>query len=144
MKDAVSEALAQLVGLPLWSVGRAGIVWFQFGHRQVVPTRRGGMKEVGEFALHLGCPWRLVGRAAELLAYDESEPEVLAAAASPPLVCCGARAGKDGAFEMEFAGGERLQVEPGEADCVEYWRLFRPASGQRHFVVGPAGIDREG
>jgi hypothetical protein len=113
MKDAVSDVLARLMGLPLWGVGRAGIVWFQFGNRRTVPTMKGGTKEVGEFALHLGCPWRLVGRATELLACDESEPEVLAEVTSPPLVCCGVRAGEDGAFEMEFAGGSGCRSSRG-------------------------------
>ncbi len=144
MKAAISEILGRLVGLPLWSVGRAGIEWFHFGRCRIVASIRGGTREVGEFALHLGCPWRLIGRDSELLACHESEPEVLAQLTSPPLVCCGVHAGDDGGFEMVFAGGERLQVEPGDADCLEYWRLFQPGLGQPHFVVGPSGIDPEG
>jgi hypothetical protein len=49
-----------------------------------------------------------------------------------------------GAFELEFAGGERLLVEPGEPRCEEYWRLFRPGLEQPHFVVGSAGTDPNG
>jgi hypothetical protein len=40
---------------------------------------------------------------------------------------------------LEFAGGERLQVEPGEPDRLEYWRLFQPGLDRPHFVVGPSG-----
>ena len=144
MKEAITVAIGRLRGLALWSVGRAGIVWFQFGSRWIVPAARGGAKEVGELALHLGCPWRLIGPDSELLACDESEPKVLAGLASPPLHCSTARAWEGGAFELEFAGGERLRVEPDDPDCVEYWRLFSPCSDRPHFVVGPAGIDPEG
>jgi hypothetical protein len=94
---------------------------------------------VGDFGLHLDCPWRLLGPAAELLASDESGPDVLAGLASPPLPCSGVLAGEGGAFELEFAGGERLQVEPGEPDRLEYWRLFQPGLDRPHFVVGPSG-----
>jgi hypothetical protein len=141
MKEAVSAALGRLLGLPLWGVGRAGIVWFQFGGRRAVLTSRGGTKEVGEFALHLACPWRLVGPAGEVLACDESRPEALAGLGSPPLLCSGIRGWEDGAFELEFAGGERLRVGPGDPHCEEFWRLFRPGSEERQFVVGPSGID---
>jgi hypothetical protein len=141
MKEAVSAALGRLTGLPLWGVGRAGVAWFQFGSRRAVQTARGGTKEVGDLALHLACPWRLVGPAGEVLACDESGPEVFTVLGSPPLLCSGVRAWEGGAFELEFAGGERLQVGPGDPHCEEYWRLFQPGSGERHFVVGPAGID---
>lgn len=144
IKERISAALERLLDLPLWSVGRAGIVWFLFGDRRTVLTARGGSKEVGEFALHLGCPWQLIGPAGELLASDDSEPDVLARLASPPLLCSTARSCEGGAFELGFAGGERLHVEPDDPTSEEYWRLFCPYSDQPHLVVGPAGIDPEG
>jgi hypothetical protein len=98
---------------------------------------------VGEFALHVGCPWRLVGPAGELLACDESGPEVLAGLASP-LFCSGVRVGTDGAFDLAFVGVETLVVEPDDRSCEEFWRLFRPASEQPHLVVGSGGIDPTG
>ena len=144
MKEAITAVIGRLRGLDLWKVGRAGIVWFQFGSRRTVPTAREGTKEVGEIALHLGCPWRLTGPDGEPQVCDQSEPEVLAGIGSPPLLCSMARAGKGGAFELEFAGGERLKVKPDDPDCEEYWRLFSPYSDEPHFVVGPAGLDQEG
>jgi hypothetical protein len=144
MKEAITEAIGQLQGLALWSAGRAGIVWFQFGSRRTVRGLRGKTKEVGELALHLNCPWRLLGPEGKLLACDHSEPEVLAGLASPPLLCSTVRVGQGGAFELEFAGGERLLAEPEDPDSEEFWRLFSPYSGRPHFVVGPAGIDTKG
>ena len=144
MNAAIKESIGRLLGLPLWRIGRAGIVWFQFGDRRVVPAVRGGSKEVGEFALHLGCPWRLVGSDGELLASDDSDLDVLAKLASPPFLCSTVRSCEGGAFVLGFAGGERLHVEPDDLECEEYWRLFQPYSGEPHLVVGPAGIDPEG
>ncbi len=144
MKDAIEEALGRLNGFPLWKVGRASIVWFQFGSRRTVQTARGGAKDVGEFTLHLDCPWELIGPDGELLASDESEPEVLAGLAASPLLCSGIRAGVGGAFELVFAVGERLHVEADNRECEEYWRFFSPYSDQPHFVVGAAGIDPQG
>ena len=62
MKDEIERALMVLVGLPLWTAGRAAdLQWFHFGRRHTVPTRRGGTKVVGDFALHVLCAWRITG-----------------------------------------------------------------------------------
>jgi hypothetical protein len=145
MKEAVLQALSHLKGQPLWAVGRAGsLEWFQFGPRRVVPTLRGGTKEVGQFALHLDCPWRLTGPRGELLPDHQSEPEVLAGLTSPSLLVCGVRAEESGGFDLEFVGGRRLRAEPDEMDRLEYWRLFQPGSGEPHFVMWPSGADSDG
>ena len=142
VKDAIERGLRPLVGLPLWAVGRAGsLKWFQFGDRRTVPALRGGSKEVGEYALHLDCPWHLVGPAGQVAATDESEPELLARLANPPLTCEAVFGSDDGGAGLRFAGGWSLVVEAGGPDRLEYWRLFRPAVGGPHFVVGPAGIE---
>jgi hypothetical protein len=142
VKNAIERALRPLIGLQLWAVGRAGsLECFQFGDRCTVSTLRGGSKVVGEYALHLDCPWQFVGPAGQVVVTDESDPELLAEVADPPLVCAGASASDDGGAQLRFAGGSRLVVEPGGPDHLEYWRLFRPAAGGPHFVVGPAGIE---
>jgi hypothetical protein len=59
MKTRVQEALDVLVGQPLWSSGRAAdLEWFQFGPRKTVKDSW-GEKEVGEYALHVQCAWRI-------------------------------------------------------------------------------------
>src|SRR5207249_4443160 len=64
-KLEIEETLRALIGMPLWASGRAGIQWFQFGARRVVPNIRlskvVGTKEVGDYALHVACTWRIVG-----------------------------------------------------------------------------------
>ena len=62
MKEQIEQALCAIVGMPLWSMGRvADLEWFHFGPRRRVSGRRGEMKEVGAYALHVQCAWRIVG-----------------------------------------------------------------------------------
>jgi len=139
---AITNALNRLLGLPLWVIGRAGdLEWFQFGNQRSVPAFWGGTKVVGEFALHLNCPWRLVSAAGSALASNEATLDVLAAAASRPLDCCGVLVESPARFTLEFSTGEKLLVEAVDHDQGEYWRLFRPATQEPHFVVGPAGVE---
>lgn len=59
----IRDALAPLLGLPLWAAGRAAtMLWLQFGARVSAPTKRDPTRITGEFALHLQCPWRISGR----------------------------------------------------------------------------------
>jgi hypothetical protein len=98
---------------------------------------------VGEFALHLDCPWRLVGPNG-LVASDESECESLAAIGQPPLVCEWATAVDNGGAAIRFTGGWLLTVYAGDPDALEFWRIFRPGAGQPHVVIGPAGVNAPG
>jgi hypothetical protein len=143
-EDAITDVLNRLLNLPLWAIGRAGsLEWFQFGTKRIVPTLRGGKKEVGEIALHVDCPWRLLDAAGNLVASDESAREILSAVASPPLTCCGVSVRSPGHFTVDFLSGEQILVEAVDEECLEYWRLFWPASEKPHFVIGPAGSEAE-
>jgi hypothetical protein len=63
MKAEVGAALMPLLGLPIWSTGRAGdLVWFQIGERRTVPSSDGSPREVGTYAIHVSCPWRLINQ----------------------------------------------------------------------------------
>jgi len=60
MQKEIQNAAAVLIGKPLWECNRAGdMAMFQFGARRMMPSPRGVMREVGEYALHLQCPWRI-------------------------------------------------------------------------------------
>ena len=100
-----------------------------------------GTKITGEFALHLNCPWRLIGTDRRVFADDDSPSQVLDDIGTPPMVCRGVVVEAGGAFQLDFQTGERLIVEPGDRSSLEYWRLFRPGSDQKHFVVGPEGVE---
>jgi hypothetical protein len=72
--------LQDLVGQPLWALGRAAnMQWFHFGRRREVvsslPSRRGQVREVGELALHVQSPWRLrAGESIVVGSYDLNFP----------------------------------------------------------------------
>src|SRR4051794_18430335 len=59
MEKKVQEALNEIVGMPLWALGRAAdLAWFEFGSRRTVQGTK-GVKEVGDYALHVVCAWRI-------------------------------------------------------------------------------------
>ena len=60
MKQQIQTALDVLIGQSLWSSGRAAdLEWFEFGSRVTVKDSRGETKQVGEYALHVQCAWRI-------------------------------------------------------------------------------------
>jgi hypothetical protein len=63
-------SLAPLRGLPLRAAGAAAdLLWLQFGAAHTVVAqfgpRRGQPRPVGEYALHLQCPWHLASHAGD-------------------------------------------------------------------------------
>src|SRR5687768_14528826 len=61
-QDQMIEALSSLVALPLWRATRAmNMEMFTFGERRKQLNRKREEVEVGEYALHIQCPWRIVG-----------------------------------------------------------------------------------
>src|SRR4051812_10247857 len=70
------QLLQALVGMPLWACGRScDLQWFALGSRIHVPARGGGTREVGQYALHVQCAWRLCRADAILVgSADRSAP----------------------------------------------------------------------
>ena len=61
VREQIEQRLSVLLGLPLWAMGRAAdLEWFHFGGQREVVNRRGEKKAVGDWALHVQCPWRIV------------------------------------------------------------------------------------
>lgn len=64
IKEIIEHSLRPIIGMPLWSIGRAGnLEWFAFGvHRHVVnnATKDGNPKIVSDYALHVQCSWRIL------------------------------------------------------------------------------------
>ena len=62
MQTQIEQTLEVLIGLPLWDGRRAAdLQSFHFGDRHTVVDRKGQPCEVGTYALHLQCAWRIVG-----------------------------------------------------------------------------------
>lgn len=156
------EALQPLIGLPMWAGGRTvNLVWLQFGSKRIVEDRT-GEKEVGEFALHLQCFWRIYDKKTILVAsgdrfYPKGDPDdeaedfdwtlpganrcdekldlLFHSSKLPYLVVRSIRTDRHGGFSLGFHSSIRLDVFPDDTVSNEKWRLFRPYSGEAHFVV---------
>jgi len=150
MRAFVEGALATLQGVKLWGATRASDMQvFSFGEKTWRSNRRDQKIAVGEFALHLQCPWRLscLGRiligsddwyrdreenpTKVLLKLIEDMPRVIAIAADDL-----------GGFRLEFDQQLRLEVFPAHSERGEYsehWRLLRGKSDD--FVVTGGGIE---
>lgn len=174
MRDEVERVLALLVGLPLWGAGRsADLLWLQFGARQRMASPAGSEHEVGEYTLHIACPWRLIDAerilvgSGDLLTpvdpdedpetFDWEQPgaswmdvrlsELLPPDAPPRWVVEGVAGDGLGGFRLGLRGGVVLEVFPNATPSghvtTEFWRLLRPGTGEPQFVVGTFGTDRE-
>jgi hypothetical protein len=155
--SAVAEALQELEGLTFWDGGRAAdMKMFAFGSPRELP-RRGGGVTVGQFALHLQCPWRLTQNGVTLTSHEDiaaSTGSGGSASADRATNRCDEvieRLFASGAFTVVGAScqplsdltiactnGLVLEVRV-DADNAEQWRLFEPAEvpgqGLDHLVV---------
>jgi hypothetical protein len=171
----IETTLGVLIGQPFWSIGRAAdLTWLSFGRRRrvVAPLLRGskvirGSKIVGEFAIHLQCPWRLVVRREILVAsgdiyappddsgarrrgwrwdkgpnrFDRRIREALPETDAPLAVVRGVKADRFGGFRLRMSRQLTLEVFPANTEIdeyAEYWRFCRPSRRGRHFVVSHA------
>lgn len=155
----VVEALRALEGLTFWDGGRgADMKMFAFGSPRLVP-RRNGEVSVGQFALHLQCPWRLTQHGVLITSHEDI---TLPVSAHSGGASSDSRGGNrcDEAVERLFAAskfsvvgtschqlsevaiacsdGLALQISVDDAS-TEQWRLFEPAEvpgqGKDHLVV---------
>jgi hypothetical protein len=170
LQQQMQHALAPLVGLALWEMGRAAdLQWFAFGKRRVVHDFRGEPKEVGEFALHLQCAWRIAEADKVLVAsrdlyYPAGSTEnvvpqgfrwdVQGANRRDALGTTLFQGGKEftvreinvgaaGAFSLTFEGEMSLEVFPDDSALEEHWRIFRPAADEPHWVFRGEGLAQE-
>jgi hypothetical protein len=62
MKEQIERTLHPLIGVSFWGAGRAAdMETFQVGPRHPVTDRHGRTRDVGTYALHVQCAWRIVG-----------------------------------------------------------------------------------
>jgi hypothetical protein len=154
------------VGLRLSGLGRAAdLVWVQFGPLRRVPGVKRRWKFVGELALHLQCPWRLV-RGSQIVAGRGDVFEPARRSRSPsagtrssrtlfdtrvrsvplrrrPLTVLRTRADSIGGFSLHLSRGWALEVFPADSDSdpySEWWRLFVPSRNMHHLVVSARGV----
>ena len=142
-----------LIGKPLWRCTRAAdMACFQFGARHKSKTFDGRDCEVGDYALHIQCSWRII-RGDEILVGKEDLYEPDAAASDAvfdwrkanlqdarvrklfaddqrqfTVVGTAFRAG--GELDILFDDELRLELFPNsslQTHDMEHWRLFAPS-----------------
>jgi hypothetical protein len=167
MREQIQRALDSLIGMPLWSSGRAAdLEWFHFGQRRTVATR-GGTKEVGEYALHIQCAWRIrhgdeviVGGRDLYYPPEESDHSVedfdwdvqganrrdrriaeLFQNGTRQFMVREVAVGGAGSFTIIFDDEYALDVVPDDSLSDEHWRIFKPSVEGQHFVVTGKGLE---
>ena len=170
----IQSALANLTGLELGAAHRAADMrMFHFGTMRpaapsIIPSRKDkprGM--VGDFALHIKCPWRieteneiLTGRSdlwepvqeSDEFRYDEwdyekdgnKQDDVITEffSSNEKAVVESVELTLHGQFVLLLTHGIRIAVFPSGA-VAEDWRLFRPGIDEAHFVVAGGRVDRD-
>jgi len=161
MKADLDRMLARLVGKSMWIARRAAdMATFQFGERRQRQTHDGRTAEVGEFALHVQCAWRIlrgdkvVVGSRDLYSpanHDDSQPNPetfdwdrdpnrrdallhdLFDGGTRAYVVTAAQTGRAGTCGIDFDQGMRLELFPDDSSAGEHWRLFE--IGGAHVVV---------
>ena len=166
MTNQIEQALDVLVGLPLWAIGRAvDLVWFEFGNRKTVTGWKGVEKEVGDYALHVMCAWRITlndkvvtGRADVFCTPEETDEPLppdfdwqkgnrfdriiseFLQDESRQLVVQNVSAGDAGSLTFVLEGGYKLDIFPQDSESGEHWRFFEPGVAESHLVFSGKGL----
>lgn len=168
MKKEIIKILEQLIGFEFTRTTRAGAMeCFKFGilYRK---DRKGVERQVGQFDIHLQCPWRitkndailvgsddLVEQADENAEFDEnfdwdvqgenlSDIKLDAFLKSGRHIVESVTADNLGGFELMFNNDVRISIFPtlsSKSEYAEFWRLIDNRSVESiHFVVSSTGI----
>lgn len=149
----MDNPISMLIGKPLWRCTRtADTACFHFGNRHQRKTFRGDDCEVGDFALHIQCSWRII-RGDEILVGKEDLYEPDPAASNPvfdwkkanlqdarvrklfadnqrQFTVVGTALRSGGELDILFDDELRLEVFPNsslQTRDMEHWRLFSPS-----------------
>ena len=139
---------------------------FQFGERREVRDHFGRLTEIGQYALHVQCPWRFVhGTTIAVGSGDLFHPstdesiassserfdwhhrpnrrdELLAElfkARSGGFIVRHAKLGDAGSCSISFEDDWCLELFPDSSVSVEHWRLFSTLYDDQMVVTGPDG-----
>jgi hypothetical protein len=163
----LEAALAPLVGLPLWKSTRVtDLQAFHFGDKRTQTNRAGQESEVGDFALHVQCAWRIRGSAGIVVAsgdryhqpdfapvdeqWDWSAPgtnrcdERIRAWLQQSYEVKSITADPMGGVALVLADSFVLEIFPDDSldgEYSEHWRILRPGDLGSHFVVSGSGVE---
>ncbi len=167
MQEQIQTAASVLLGRAVWRCTRAAdMACFQFGQRRNVRNFRGDEAQVGEYALHLQCSWRIVKQDQIIVAaFDVFRPReghetedgldfnweagnllddrirVFFENDSRQYTVEDVQAGRAGALRLILEGEFSFEICPcNSQEKLEHWRLFEPRSDRDHLVVTGTGI----
>jgi hypothetical protein len=165
MQANVERHLHAIVGKRLLRSDRAAdMEMLAFGEPRKVRTFKGDIKEVGEYSLHIQCPWRIMGPAGIVVGshdvhyVSEASPHERASNSeeardqidhtlrdermnsllgASPLFVESVQADSAGGFRLALTGGYTLEVFPDASPGgrLEMWRLLSPGTEREHFVM---------
>lgn len=158
MQERIKAALAPLLGLALtgsWRPevkGFEALQRFEFGPQRDFTNNKGERVTVGDYALHIGCPWRIIRRERIIVAYidlyfpDENAVEAggddfdsytpgaswrdrqmqrfVEQLYKAPLIVKTIEADAVGSVRLKMSGGYRLEILPMDSLSFEFWRLL--------------------
>lgn len=169
MTAQIERATSVLTGKVLWRCLRAAdMATFDFGERTTISASRGGTREVGEYALHVQCAWRvttqdrvIVGNRDLYYPADYSEGKEVSPSfdyekdynrrdklltslfenGTREFVVREVHVGTAGRIHILLTEGLALELFPNDSLTDEHWRLFEPGKEDRHFVVTGKGVE---
>ncbi|MGW6936291.1 hypothetical protein ACWGE0_39960 [Lentzea sp. NPDC054927] len=160
--EAARRSTAELIGERWLYIGRAcDLVWLGFGPYREVTDHRGETREIGEYALHLQCPWRvthgdrLVTRSSHIYVpgpdwtgdgdfdwdvqganrFDARAGQLTEFLAGGRIVVTSVEVTSLGDLTVSLSDGFRLEVRRDGVVRDEDWRFFRPYRDDEHVVV---------
>lgn len=168
----IERATKALLGKALRRCTRAAdLASFSFGEPRNAFAPAGDTKEVGEYALHVQCAWRIAHKDEVVVGsrdlyypadYGDANQQIpdgfdwdrdpnrrdkllrgLFEGRPGGLVVGAVSVGRGGSLCIELSDDFSLEVFPDDSLGGEYWRLFKPQSDQPHFVLTGRGIEGE-
>lgn len=150
----IQARLAVIVGLPFWGTNRASdLQGFQFGAKRSRVNRKGETVEVGEYALHVQCAFRIRTDQNVIVAsrdryaivdggdtWDRRGANLLdvrmqkLVADRCPVQVIAVRGNVAGDLTVELETGMILEVWIDDSGPDEHWRLFSPGDDSSHIV----------
>ncbi|WP_156966920.1 hypothetical protein [Paraburkholderia ferrariae] len=152
-RNYIGQRLSALVGLDLSGVSYAAdMLTLQFGPIREAPSRRGTIRHIGLWALHVQCHWRFEKDGRVLASYanfaiSEDSIRETTQRMSEWIISSGPTRVESVAVDeradmaLSLSRGFRLIVVP---DCVEGdedWRFFAPGTNGPHLVIEGGKIE---
>ncbi len=152
-KGYIGQRLSVLVGLNVSGIGHAAdMLTLQFGALKQVTNLRGKVKQVGEWALHIQCKWRLEHAGEVVLTQNDlagSDTDAHNATARleerlvrhEPTSVQEILAGEFGNVSIVMSRGLTLHIVANGTADEEDWRFFAPGADVPHLVIEGGRIE---